>query len=185
MPNIDPSKIWTSGAAPAAMPPDADIAEHGSLVAFQIHVVRFLAEFLPLAPVTGQAKPGACTYADKKTVAAEVERSLRSIGLSIVVGLDAGTRNTAALHAVAFDPFSFSVSIAESPVTNRGASGTGISASRCAELVMLCLSGVRLGNGISAVKSFAVGGEEGTLQTAEITFQTAYTISPPASLLAD
>lgn len=183
--NLDLTKCWIAGAPPDAQPSAEDIAALGALVAFQAHVCTFLRAWLPLAHVVAQAKPGAISYADKKTVAAEVERSLRSIGLSIVVGLDAGTRNTAALHAVAFDPFTFSVSIAESPVTNRGASGTGISASRCAELVMLCLSGVRLGNGISAVKSFAVGGEEGTLQTAEITFQTAYTISPPASLLAD
>ena len=185
MANLDLSKIWTSGAAPAAMPPDADIAEHGSLVAFQMHVCRFLREWLPLAPVAAQAKPGAITYADKKTVAADVEASLRAIGISLVVGLDTGTRATAALHALAFEQFSFVVSIAESPVTNRGDKGTGISASRAAELVMLCLSGVRLGNGVSAVKSFSVGGEEGSLQTAEVTLQTSYTIAPPASLLAE
>lgn len=89
------------------------------------------------------------------------------------------------LHAVALDPFGFTVDIAESPVTNRGPSGTGITASLAAELVMLCLSGLRLGNGVCAVRSYSLGGEEGTLQTAEVTFTTAYTITPPASMLAD
>lgn len=184
MANLDPSKIWTSGAAPAAMPPDADIAEHGSLVAFQIHVCGILASFLPLAPVIAQRKPGALTWADKKTVASDVAAALKSIGLGIVVSLDAGTRKSSMLHAVALDPFGFTVDIAESPVSNRGPSGTGITASLAAELVMLCLSGLRLGNGVCAVRSYSLGGEEGTLQTAEVTFTTAYTITPPASMLA-
>lgn len=183
MPNIDLSKCWTTGAPPAAAPDAADIEVHGSLIAFQIHVVRFLTEWLPLAPVVSQAKPGAITYADKKTVASDVAAALRSIGISMVVGLDSGVRNAAFRNAVAFDPFSFVVNIAESPVTNRSASGTNITASRCAELVMLCLSGASLGNGCCAVKSFTTGGEQGAFQTAEVTFSTAYAIIPPASLL--
>ncbi len=182
--NIDLSKCWTTGAQPPAAPDSADIETHGSLVAFQIHVVRFLTEWLPLAPVTGQDKPGACTYADKKTVASEVEKALKSIGVSMVVGLDSGTRNASLRNAVTFDPFTFVVNIAESPVTNRSAAGTGVTATRCAELAMLCLSGASLGNGCCSVKSFAVGGEQGSLQTAEVTFSTAYAIIPPASLLS-
>ena len=185
MANIDLLKIWTTGAPPPAAPDSADVETHGSLIAFQIHVVRFLAEFLPLAPVTGQAKPGACTYADKKTVANDVAKALQAIGISMVVGLDSGTRNAATRHSVAFDPFSFVVNIAESPVTNRGARGTGVTATRCAELVMLCLSGASLGNGCCAVRSFSADGEQGALQTAEVTFSTAYIIAPPASWLAD
>ncbi len=183
--NIDLSKIWTTGAPPPAAPAAEHIEEHGSLIAFQIHVVRFLTEFLPLAPVTGQSRPGACVYADKKTVAADVSKALQSIGISMVVGLDSGTRNAATRHSVAFDPFSFVVNIAEAPITNRGKTGTGITATRCAELVMLCLSGASLGNGCCAVKSFTAGGEQGALQTAEVTFSTAYVIAPPASMLAD
>lgn len=185
MANLDLAKCWTTGTPPPAQPDAADVSLHGALVAFQMHVCRFLREWLPLAPVVAQGKPGAITFADKKTIASDVEASLRSIGISLVVGLDTGTRAAAALHAIAFDPFTFVINIAESPVTNRGEKGTGITASRAAELVMLCLSGVRLGNGVSAVKSFSVGGEEGSLQTAEVTFQTSYTITPPASLLAD
>jgi hypothetical protein len=182
--NVDLSKCWLAGAQPDALPTAEEVSEHGALVAFQMRVVAFLSAWLPLAPVCGQSRPYAVTYADKKTVAAEVTKALKSLGISLVVGLDSGTRSSASLYSVAFDPFSFVVSIAESPVTNRGPSGSGITASRCAELVMLCLSGVRLGNGACAVKSFQVGGEEGALQTAEVTFQTAYVISPPASLLA-
>ena len=185
MANIDLAKLWASGAPPAAMPADALILEHGSLVAFQIHVVNFLSAFLPLAPVVGQDRPYAITYADAKTVAADTVKALRNIGLSLVVGLESGTRKTSLLHAVAFDPFTFVVNIAESPVTNRGASGSGVTAARCAELVMLCLGGSRLGNGSCAVSAFQVGGEEGALQTAEVTFATAYTITPPASWLAE
>ena len=183
--NLDLSKIWLTGAPPPAAPDSANIEEHGSLVAFQIHVVRFLTEFLPLAPVTGQAKPGACTYADKKTVESDVAKALQAIGISMVVGLDSGTRNAAMRNSVSFDPFSFVVNIAEAPITNRGSSGTGITATRCAELVMLCLSGASLGNGSCAVKSFSADGEQGALQTAEVTFSTAYIIAPPASMLAE
>ena len=182
---LDPSKIWLTGAPPPALPAAADIEAHGSLVAFQIHVRDVLRAFLPLAPVTAQPKPGACTYADKRTVASEVESALRSIGISMVVALDAGTRKSAAPHAVCLDPFTFAVAIAENPVTNRGASGTGVTASRAAELAMICLSGLPLGNGVCAVQSYTLGGEEGQLQTAEVTFQTAYTITPPASMLAE
>lgn len=183
MPNLDLSKIWTTGAPPPAAPDASDVLVYGSLVAFQIHVCLFLRGFLPLAPVAAQAKPGAITYADKKTVVSDVEKALQSIGLSMVVGLDSGTRSSAMRHAVTFDPFSFVINIAESPVTNRGASGTGITASRCAELAMLCLSGASLGNGCCSVKSFTVGSEQGSLQTAEVSFSTAYAIIPPASLL--
>jgi len=102
-----------------------------------------------------------------------------------VVGLESGTRKSAMRHAVALDPFTFAVNVAESPVTNRGASGSGITASRCAEIVILCMSGARLGNGVCALSSFTVGGEEGSLQTAELTFATSYTITPPASWLAE
>lgn len=185
MANLDLSKIWLNGAPPSAAPSADDINEHGSLIAFQIHVCRFLREFLPLAPVVNQSRPGACTYADKKTVASEVAAALKGLGISMVVGLDSGTRNAAMRNSVSFDPFSFVVNIAEAPVTNRGSSGTGITATRCAELVMLCLSGASLGNGSCAVKSFSADGEQGALQTAEVTFSTAYIIAPPASMLAD
>jgi hypothetical protein len=185
MPNIDLTKCWLNAAPPPAAPDAADIEEHGSLIAFQIHVVRFLTEWLPLAPVVSQAKPGAITYADKKTVATDVTKALQSIGLSMVVGLDSGTRNSAMRHAVTFNPFSFVINIAESPITNRGSKGTGITASRCAEHVMLCLSGATLGNGSCDVKAFSTGGEEGILQTAQLTFSTAYAIVPSASLMSE
>lgn len=185
MANLDLSKIWTTGAPPPAAPDATDIETHGSLIAFQIHVVRFLSEFIPLAPVINQQRPGACTYADKNTIISDVTKALQSIGISMVVGLDSGTRNASTRNAVSFDPFSFIVNIAESPVTNRGKTGTGITATRCAELVMLCLSGASLGNGCCAVKSFSAGGEQGALQTSEVTFSTAYIIAPPASMLAD
>lgn len=185
MADIDLAKLWASGAPPAAMPADALIEEHGSLVAFQIHAVAWLSAFLPLAPLVGQSRPHTITYADAKTVAADTVKALRNVGLSLVVGLESGTRKSALRHAVALDPFTFVVNIAESPVTNRGASGSGITASRCAELVILALSGARLGNGVCALTAFQVGGEEGALQTAEVTFATAYTITPPASWLAE
>lgn len=185
MANLDLAKIWINGAPPPAAPATDDINEHGSLIAFQIHVCRFLREFIPLAPIINQTRPGACTYADKKTVASDVAAALKGIGISMVVGLDSGTRNAALRNSVSFDPFAFVVNIAEAPVTNRGSSGTGITATRCAELVMLCLSGASLGNGCCAVKSFSADGEQGALQTAEVTFSTAYIIAPPASMLAD
>ena len=40
MADIDLAKLWASGAPPAAMPADALIDEHGSLVAFQIHAAK-------------------------------------------------------------------------------------------------------------------------------------------------
>jgi len=184
MANLDLSTCWVSGTPPSAMPSDDLIETHGSLVAFQIQAVAFLSAWLPLAPIIAQGRPGAITYADAKTVVAETLAALKSIGISLVVGLDAGERKSALLHGVLLDPFRFSVNIAESPITNRGASGSGITASRCAEHVMLCLSGSRLGNGVCAVRSFTVGGEQGTLQTAEVTFTTAYTITLPATMLA-
>lgn len=185
MPNLDLAKLWLNAAPPPAAPDAGDIEEHGSLIAFQIHVVRFLTEWLPLAPVVSQAKPGSITYADKKTVASETDNALKSIGISLVVGLESGIRTASLKNAVAFDPFTFVVNIAESPITNRGSKGTGITASRCAEHIMLCLSGASLGNGCCAVKSYSTGGELGALQTAEVSFSTAYAIIPPASLLAD
>ncbi len=185
MATLDLAKLWLNAAPPPRAPEATDIETHGSLIAFQIHVVRFLTEWLPLAPVISQKRPGSCTYADKHTVASDVIAALKAIGISMVVGLDSGTRNASMLNAVSFDPFSFVVNIAESPLTNRGKTGTGITATRCAELVMLCLSGASIGNGCCAVKSFTAGGEQGALQTAEVTFSTAYIIAPPASLLAD
>ena len=184
MPNIDLTKCWINGAPPQAAPLQTDIAEHGSLIAFQLHAVRFLEDWLPLAPIIAQNKK-AITYADKKTVAADVETTLRSIGISLIVGLDSGIRNAAMRNAVSFDPFTFVVNIAESPITNRGPRGTGITASLCAELVMLCFAGASIGNGGCSVKAFQTGGEEGTLQTAEVTLSTAFIITPPASMLTD
>ena len=180
---IDPKKCWREGAAPDPLPTDAELAEHGALVGFQIVAVRFLTEWLPLDPVVKQRKPGTIIYADAKTVAAEVQKSLTAIGLSMVVGLDSGTRNSATLHSVKLDPFRFSVSIAESPITNRGERGTGITASCAAELAMLCFSGARVGNGTASVVAFSTGGELGNLQTADITLQTTYLIPTPANLL--
>ncbi len=185
MANLDLSKCWISGAPPDPAPDAAEAAEHGALVAFQLHVVRWLNAWLPLAPVAAQAKPGAITYADKRSVVSEVENSLRSVGISLVVGLDRGTRKSAMRNAVLFDPFVFSVSIAENPLTNRSSRGSGLTASQAAELVMLCFSGGRLGSGSCEVIAFSTGGEEGSLQTADVTLQTAYLITPPESLLAD
>lgn len=185
MPNIDLTKCWLNGAPPSASPLADDINEHGSLIAFQIHACRFLTEWLPLAPLYAQKRIGVLSYADKKTVAAEVNHALRRIGLSMVVGLDAGTIKSAMRGAVCFSPFSFVVNIAESPITNRGASGCKITASRCAENVMLCFAGAQLGNGVCEIKGFEVGGEEGKLQTAQVTVSTSFTIIPPDSLLAD
>lgn len=185
MATLNLSKCWTTGTPPPAQPDAADIAEHGSLIAFQIHACRWLREWLPLAPVVGQARPGVLTYADAKTIVSDTAAALKGIGISLVVGLDSGTRNASLRNAVSFSPFVFSVNIAENPVTNRGASGSGITAARCAELVMLCFAGGTLGNGSCDVRAFTVGGEEGTLQTAEITLVTAYAITPPADLLAE
>ena len=184
MATIDLSKCWTTGSPPQPAPYAEDIATHGALIAFQMHVVRFINAWLPLAPVGNQTK-NAITYADKKTVISDVTNSLRSIGISLVIGLDSGIRNSAMRNAVSFDPFTFSVRIAESPVTNRGPRGTGITATHCAELVMLCFAGASLGSGCCSVKSFATGGEEGTLQTADVTFATSYIITPPASLMTE
>lgn len=185
MPNIDLSKCWLTGAPPPKDPSAEDIETYGSLVAFQIHVCRFLREWLPLAPVFSQDKPGVLSYADKKTVEAEVNAALKSIGISLVVGLDSGTRNASLRNAITFNPFTFVINIAESPTTNRGANGSKMTASRCAEHVMLCLAGATLGNGSCDVKGFITGGEEGVYQTARVTLSTAYTIIPPASLLAE
>jgi hypothetical protein len=181
---IDPAKCWQDGAPPAPLPTAGELAEHGALVAFQLVCVRFLRAWLPLAPVAAQRKPGAITYADKRTVAGETNDALRGIGLSMVVSLDSGTRNSATLHSLKLDPLRFAVSVAEAPATNRGAGGTGVTASRAAELAMLCFSGVRIGNGVASVVAFEVGGEEGALQTADVTLQTAYLVPTPASLLA-
>ena len=65
MPNIDLTKCWINGAPPQAAPLQTDISEHGSLIAFQLHAVRFLESWLPLAPIIAQNKK-AITYADKK-----------------------------------------------------------------------------------------------------------------------
>lgn len=183
--NIDLTKCWLNAAPPSPLPTAAELAEFGALVAFQIVAVRFLSEWLPLAAVAGQAKPGAITYADKKTVASETVAALRSVGISLVVALDSGTRSSAAPHAVYLDPFRFAVRVAESPVTNRGSKGSGVTASRAAELAMLCFSGQRIGNGVASLVSFSVDGEEGTLQTADVVLQTSYLIPTPAELLAD
>ena len=185
MATLDLAKLWLNAAPPPKSPDATDIETYGSLIAFQILVCRWLTEFLPLAPIISQKRPGACTYADKHTVASDVSAALKGIGISMVVGLDSGTRNASTRNAVSFDPFSFVVNIAEAPLTNRGKTGTGITATRCAELVMLCQSGASLGNGCCAVKSFTAGGEQGALQTAEVTFSTAYIIAPPASMLAE
>lgn len=182
---IDPNKCWTTGAPPQPAPYDDDIAEHGSLLAFQIHVCRILAAWLPLAPIANQRRAGAITYADKKTVLSDVVTSLRSIGVSMVITLESGKRNSSLLHSVTFDPITYGVRIAEAPKTNRGPTGTNMSATAVAEQVMLCLSGLRLANGLSKLDSFIMGGEEGDLQTAELTFSTAYAITPPASLLTE
>lgn len=183
MRNIDLSKCWLNGTPPPAAPSADDINEHGSLIAFQIHVCRFLTEWLPLAPVYAQKRIGVLSYADKKTVAAEVNHALRRIGLSMVVGLDTGTVKSGMRSAICFSPFSFVIHIAESPITNRGARGCKITASRCAENIMLCFAGAQLGNGVCEIKGFEVGGEEGKLQTAQVTVSTSFTIIPPESLL--
>jgi len=185
MPNIDLTKCWITGAPPQAAPLEADINEHGSLIAFQMHAVRFIEAWLPLAPVINQTRSNIVTYADKKTVISDVAKTLRSIGLSMVVGLENGTRKSAMIHAVAFDPFTFVVNIAENPVTNRSSRGSGITASAVAEQVMFCFAGAQLGNGSCSIRSFVTGGEEGTLQTAEVKISTAYTIMPSASLMTE
>ena len=48
---------------------------------------------------------------------------------------------------------------------------------------LLCFSGARIGNGTASVTAFQTDGQEGTLQTAEITLQTSYLIPTPANLL--
>lgn len=183
MRNIDLSKCWINGAPPPKDPDAADVNEHGSLIAFQIHVCRFLREWLPLAPVYAQKKPGVLSYADKQTVADEVNKALQTIGISMVVGLDTGTVKSAMKNAIVFSPFSFVVNIAESPLTNRGTNGSRITASRCAEHVLLCLAGASLGGGVCEIKGFEVDGVQGKLQTAKVTVSTSYTIIPQESLL--
>jgi hypothetical protein len=184
MANIDLTKCWTTGEPPQRDPLAEDITKHGALIAFQMHVIRFLEQWLPLAPVANQTKKGAITYADKKTVLSDVINSLRSIGISLVVTLESGKRNSAMMYAMTFDPFVFSVRVGESPKTNRGTNGTGMTATAVAEQIMFCLSGAQLGNGTCKINSFMIGGEEGELQTAEVTISTAYAIIPTA-LLAD
>jgi len=185
MPNIDLTKCWITGAPPQATPLQIDIDKEGSLIAFQLHAVRFIESWLPLAPVISQSRANVVTYADKKTVISDVSKTLQSIGISMVIGLENGTRTSAMIHAIAFDPFTFAVNIAENPVTNRGSRGSGMTATAVAEQVMMCFAGAQLGNGSCSIVSFITGGEEGTLQTAEVKISTAYTIMPSASLLTE
>ena len=180
---IDPTKCWREGTQPDPLPTDEELAAHGALIGFQLVAVRFLNAWLPLDPIVKQRKPGAITYADKKTIFSEVNETLRAIGLSMIVGLDSGIRNSATLHSIKLDPFRFVISIAENPITNRSARGTNITASRAAELAMLCFSGARIGNGVASVTAFQTDGEEGALQTAEVTLQPSYLIPTPQELL--
>lgn len=185
MANIDLTKCWTTGAPPQAMPLEEDITKYGSLIAFQKHAIRFIEQWLPLAPIVNQDRANVITYADKKTVVSDVSKTLQTIGLSMVVGLESAKKTSALIHAITFDPFTFAVNIAENPITNRGSRGSGMTASAVAENVMMCFAGTLLGNKSCSIVSFVTGGEEGTLQTAEVKISTAYTIMPPASLLAE
>ena len=177
---IDTSQLWRGGTEPDGTLSEDELAKHGAFVALLRKVVEILRAFQPLSPVDWQSKPGAITHEDAGSILADTEDALRGIGISIVIGLGSGTRQSALKHGAAISPFSFTVSIAEDPVTNRTQRASQITCSAAAELVIIALSGIRLANGTCAFAGFqSLGTESDGLQVTTLTFETALEITLP------
>jgi len=182
---LDLTKCWKDGRAPDPKLDADDIEREGALIAFQKKVCAVLVEWLPLAPVFAQNKPGVLVYEDKRTVASEVATALQAVGISMVVGLKSAVRSSGLKNAITFSPLTFTVSIAEAPITNRGQRGTGITCTRCAELVILALSGLTLANGVVQLSNVSSGGDDGDLQMLTLAFNCALVVTPPENLLME
>jgi len=180
MATVNTARLWRGGAAPTRELAASDIAEAGHLVALQRKVAAVLRAFTPLAPIQMQNLPGAITYEDAATIRRDVERSLATAGISLVVGIRSGARRSDAPHACHLAPVTFTVSIGEGTAANRSARGSGITCTRAAELVILALSGLPLANGVCAFAGFtSFGTDEDGLQTAVLAFETDITLSLP------
>jgi hypothetical protein len=182
---IDTAQLWNGGAEPDGTLSDDAIATHCTFIALLLKAVEILRAFKPLAPIARQGKPGAITHEDAAAILAQVNAALQAVGISIVVGLGSGVRKSALKHGACISPFSFTVSICESTITNRGRRGTLITCSAAAELVILALSGIRLANGVCAFAGFqALGIDVDGRQLTTLTFETALEITLPKKYTA-
>jgi hypothetical protein len=96
--------------------------------------------------------------------------------------LDSGTRNSATLHSLKLDPLRFAtVSVAEAPAHQpRRGRHLGVTASRAARnfAMLCCLPASGSATAWPASSPFEVGGEEGALQTADVTRSRPPTVVP-------
>jgi hypothetical protein len=171
--------FWANGAPPPREPPADDVGRYGSLVAFQRHVCTILRAWLPLAPVATQNRPETISYADAATIESNIQKALSGLGISIMVDLDQATKKSAMRNALMFQPFAFTVSIVEHPITNRSASGSKMPCKLVAEHVALCLEGTPLGNGQCDVTGIQHLTDKEGLQHSIVNVSTAYLIQLP------
>jgi hypothetical protein len=171
--------FWANGAPPPREPPADDVGLYGSLVAFQRHVCTILRAWLPLAPVAAQNRPETITYADAATIEANIQKALSGLGISIMVDLEQATKKSAMRNALMLQPFGFTISIIEHPITNRSASGSKMPCKLVAEHVALCLEGTPLGNGQCDVQGIQYLTDKDGLQHSVVNVTTAYLIKLP------
>ncbi len=174
---------WVGGTAPSGTLLQADITAHGAPGAAQKKLAEYLADWTGLAALA--AKAHCITWADKGTVATDIDLAMRTLGMSCMAIFNGGKRNSAMKNAVLLRPARFTISILERPKLNRASSGTGLPAGVVAGEVCKALEGMPLAQGqisIMDVDGPIVGeGDNDDAQQYVITLESALLIVDPVS----
>jgi hypothetical protein len=174
---------WTGGTPPSGTLLQADIDAHGAPGAAQKKLAEYLAAWVGLAACA--AKTHCITWADKGTVATDIDLAMRMVGLSVMAIFNGGKRNSAMKNAVLLRPARFTISILERPKLNRGSSGIQLPAGVVAGEVCKALEGMPLAQGqisIMDVDGPIVGDSaDDDSQQYTITLESALLIVDPAT----